>query len=324
MPLEGFDPQWDDLPHYILGITREIWEDRGVASLHRYYGSDVIVRSAEGVNRGLAPVFAHTVGGLSAAPDLQILGQDVIWSEDGAGGYLSSHRSVILSTDAGGLHGPATGRKIAQRVVADCYCIANRITDEWLFFDSGGMVRQLGHHPRDWAQMLIAAEGGPGRARKPYGAADAVAGPYAGRGNDNPWGARHAALLKALAGADFAAIGRAYDRAVVLDLAGQPATTHGRAEADRFWLALFSAIPDARLEIQHVIGRADPLMPPRSAVRWALTGQHDGWGAFGAPTGADLHVWGMSHAEWGPGGLRREVVIYDEVQVWKQILLAAG
>jgi hypothetical protein len=33
---------------------------------------------------------------------------------------------------------------------------------------------------------------------------------------------------------------------------------------------------------------------------------------------------GMTHAEWGPWGLRREVTLYDEVAIWKQILLQAG
>ena len=30
---------------------------------------------------------------------------------------------------------------------------------------------------------------------------------------------------------------------------------------------------------------------------------------------------GLSHAEYGPWGLRREFVIFDETAVWKQILL---
>ena len=33
---------------------------------------------------------------------------------------------------------------------------------------------------------------------------------------------------------------------------------------------------------------------------------------------------GLSHAEFGPWGLRREYVVYDEVAVWKQILLHTG
>ena len=63
------------------------------------------------------------------------------------------------------------------------------------------------------------------------------------------------------------------------------------------------------------------MMPPRSAIRWPLTGNHDGWGRFGRPTGVRVHLMGGSHVEFGPWGLRREVTIYDEIAVWKQILL---
>ena len=66
------------------------------------------------------------------------------------------------------------------------------------------------------------------------------------------------------------------------------------------------------------------MMPPRAALRWSLTGCHDGWGVFGAPTGVRVHVMGISHAEFGPWGLRREVALYDETMVWKQILMASG
>ena len=43
--MKGFDPRWKDLPDYIIGITKEIWEDRGIATLHRYYTPDLAVRS---------------------------------------------------------------------------------------------------------------------------------------------------------------------------------------------------------------------------------------------------------------------------------------
>ena len=64
--------------------------------------------------------------------------------------------------------------------------------------------------------------------------------------------------------------------------------------------------------------------PHRAAVRWSLDGRHDGFGAFGAPTGAPVHVMGITHAEFGPWGLRREFTLFDEISIWKQILLHTG
>jgi hypothetical protein len=31
-PMEGFDPKWTSPEHYIIGITKEIWEERRIAT----------------------------------------------------------------------------------------------------------------------------------------------------------------------------------------------------------------------------------------------------------------------------------------------------
>jgi predicted ester cyclase len=324
MALQGFDPKWNDLPDYIIGITREIWEDRGIATLHHSYTPDMIKRSPAGVVQGAQGVITETLQSIAAAPDMQIYTEDVIWSGDDVTGLLSSHRVFNVSTHmTDGIYGPATGKKIVQRVIADCACLNDAIYDEWLVFDQGAVVRQLGLHPRDAARLQIAAEGGPEHAARPFTPAMDLQGPYRGRGNDNAWGAAYVDLLHRVVAADFAALPRIYDRAVQQDLPGG-AVGRGIVDADKFWLSLRAAFPNATLDIQHVIGRDDPMMPPRAAVRWALSGKHDGWGMFGAPTGADVYIWGFSHAEFGPRGLRRECVLFDEVQIWKQIHLHTG
>ena len=95
-------------------------------------------------------------------------------------------------------------------------------------------------------------------------------------------------------------------------------------------MGLRAAFPDAEFRIEHVIGRDDPLMPPRAALRWSLFGKHSGWGRFGTPTGAEVYVMGMSHAEFGPFGARRRALrpprmdAVDETAIWKQILLKTG
>ena len=54
--MKGFNPKWKDLPDYILGITKEIWEDRNVHTLHHYYTKDMAKRSPHGVEIGRAHV----------------------------------------------------------------------------------------------------------------------------------------------------------------------------------------------------------------------------------------------------------------------------
>lgn len=322
--MKDFDPKFRDFPDYIIGITKEIWEDRGIATLHRYYAPEIVVRSPGSVVVGNQGVIAATMATLAEFPDRQLLGEDVIWSGTPEAGMLSSHRIISTATHAGdGVYGKATGRKLRYRIIADCHARANAIDDEWLIRDQGAIVRQMGLEPADYARDLIAREGGPEAAIRPLTPATDRPGPYEGRGNDDEWGQRYADLLTRIMGADMAAIGSDYDRACQLEHPGG-VTGHGREAADRFWMALRASFPDATFTIDHQIGRDDPLMPPRAALRWSLHGKHSGWGAFGRPTGAEVYLLGMSHAEFGPWGLRREWVVFDETAIWKQIHLHTG
>ncbi|MEL6168644.1 MAG: nuclear transport factor 2 family protein [Pseudomonadota bacterium] len=327
--MQGFDDQFRDFPDYILKITREIWEDRGLDTLHRYYAPDIVVRSPASVVVGNRDVIGATMATLAEFPDRQLLGEDVIWSGTPETGMLSSHRIISTATHLGdGVYGSASRATLRYRIIADCHAIANQINDEWLIRDQGAIVRQLGWAPDEYARDLIAREGGPDKATPPLTPATDKPGPYRGRGNDDAWGARYADLLTRIMGADIAAIRRDYDRAAQLEHPGG-VTTHGWDGAERFWMGLRAAFPSAKFEIHHVIGRADPTLPPRAALRWSLHGRHEGWGQFGRPTGAEVHVMGISHAEFGSLGageprLRREWVLFDETAIWKQIVLATG
>lgn len=322
--MEGFDPRFTELPDFIIGITKEIWEDRGVHSLHDYYSSDIVVRAPASIVVGNKDVIAATLATLAEFPDRTLLGEDVIWSGSPEEGMLSSHRLLSTATHLGdGVYGKASGKQLRYRIIADCHAKSNRIDDEWIVRDQGAIVRQLGLEPAQFARDLIKREGGPDRCVTPFLPEDDRPGPYTGRGNDNEWGARYADILTAIMGANLGIIGHAYDRACQLEYPGG-VSAFSFGEADRFWVGLRAAFPSAKFAIHHQIGRDDPLMPPRAALRWSLDGTHDGWGAFGPPTGARVYIMGMSHAEFGPRGLRREYVLYDETAVWKQIILATG
>ena len=322
--MQGFDPRFKDFPDYIIGITREIWEDRGIATLHQYYSPDIIVRSPSSVVVGNQGVIAATLATLAEFPDRTLLGEDVIWSGSPEEGMLSSHRLFSTATHSGnGVYGQATGKQLRYRIIADCHAINNQINDEWLIRDQGAIVRQLGWQPAEYAREQIEREGGAGNSAPLFSPAIDKPGPYRGKGNDNEWGQRYADLLKRIMGADLAAIPAEYDRACQLEYPGG-VTGHSHGDADRFWTALRASFPNAEFVIEHQIGRDDPMMPPRAAIRWSLQGKHDGWGAFGPPSGADVYIMGACHAEFGPWGLRREFVLFDETAIWKQIVLKNG
>ena len=322
--MQGFDPKFKDFPDYILGITKEIWEDRGIDTLHHYYSDDIVVRSPNSVVLGNRNVIGATMATLAEFPDRQLLGEDVIWSGTPEEGMLSSHRIISMATHAyGGMYGEATGKKLQYRILADCHAINNQINDEWLIRDQGAIVRQMGWDPKQYAIDLIEREGGAEACVKPLSPKTIWSVHTKAKATTTLGVKKYADMIGGMMGADMAVVTRDYDRAVQAEHPGG-ITGHGWASIDQFWMNLRAAFPSAEFKVDHVIGRDDPTMPPRAAVRWSLWGKHDGWGAFGKPTGAEVYVLGISHAEFGPWGLRREYTLFDETSVWKQIALATG
>ena len=322
--MKGFQDRFADLPDYIIKITKEIWEERGLTTLRHYYAPDLPMRFPSGVVTGSQAVIDGTLATLAEFPDRQLLAEDVIWSGNEDDGFLSSHRLVTSGTHRGhGVFGPPTGRHFVIRAIADCAARDDVIYDEWLIRDNSGIVKQLGMEPAVFARDQIRQEGGAERAARPFTPAQDVEGRYASRGNDNEWGLRLADILTRIMDKDIAVIRAAYDRAVRVE---HPGAVGGWSWdfADFRWMQLRSAFPSAEFAIHHVMGRSDPAQPHRAAVRWSLDGKHDGFGAFGRPTRAAVHVMGITHAEFGPWGLRREFTLFDEIAIWKQIHLHTG
>lgn len=322
--MKNFDPKWRDFPNFIIGITKEIWEDRKIGLLETCYAPGIIVRGAAGMKVGNQAVIDDTLAKMAAFPDLQILAEDVIWSGGEAQHYLSSHRTVITGTQTGdSAYGPACGKRYYARCIADCAVTDGVFDDEWLVFDSSSIVKQLGYEPREFVRRQIVAEGGPGKAKRPFTPDQDRVGAYTLRGNNNPVGARYAEILTRIMAKDIAVIPATYDRAVRVEHSGgQGGWMPGFAEA--VWMGLRSSFPQARFSVHHVIGNDEQGRSPRAAVRWSLEGRHDGYGRFGAPTGAEVHVMGITHAEFGPWGVQREFTQVDELAVWKQIEMQTG
>jgi len=337
--MRGFDSRWQDVPHFIIGITREIWEERKIGSLRNLYADGLVVRSPASVVVDNSQVIAATLATLAEFPDRELLGEDVIWYEDATGAtptssaYLSSHRLLCTATHSGaGMYGEPTGKSVAYRILADCAIRDNAVYDEWLVRDQGAIVQQLGFDVIGWTRDLIHREGGASRCVQPMTPDTDVSGPYTGCGNDNLWSARYSDVISAIMNADMNVIPTHYDRAVRLHYPTH-LNTQGWKAADEFWIGLRAAFPDATFSIEHAVGCEDALMPPRAAIRWSLHGKHSGWGRYGKPTGAQVYIMGISHAEfgpfagngaWGEPAIRCEHTLIDDTAIWKQILLHTG
>ena len=300
--MQGFDNKFKDFPAYILGITNEIWEQRGIETLNHYYSDDIIVRSPEGIVIGNKKVINATKNTLKEFPDRELLGEDVIWSGNPNDGMLSSHRILSTATHNGtGVFGDATGKKLVYRVIADCHAINNQINDEWLVRDQGAIVRQLGWKPEEYAKDLIKKEKQNNNQIIPFSDKIDIEGPYIGMGNDNQWGLEYEKVLNMIMCSEYAEIEKHYDRAVQTEYPGG-VTGHSYVSVKTFWGNLKKAFSDSVFRIEHRIGRVDEYLSPRAAIRWSLKGRHNGKGIFGEPTNNKVYIMGISHVEFGPRG----------------------
>jgi len=320
MNLDGYAT----LPDYILGITERIWEGRAVHLIRRWYSEDCLVHTPSGPFVGAEAMVAGTLETLHAFPERDLLGEDVIWSDDGpARGLLSSHRIVSQAVhESDGFFGPASGKRVRMRAIADCLVRNGVIVEEWLIRDNAGVLRQMGRDVAERGLRLGAADAAAGRAgwqrellapiRRFEREAHAV---------DQPHEAARAlkgTIEAAFNTADLAALRDLHDRAVGLALPGA-IETYGAAALDRWAVGLLAAFPDARLVVDHSIALAESGRAVRAAARWRLAGTHSGHGAFGAPSGAEVLVMGITHAEFAGGRVCRAWWLVDELAIHRQI-----
>ena len=323
--MKGFDPEFISIPDYILKTTERIWEERGIGRIRDYYASDNIVRTPMGLTRGIDPVIAATNATLHQFPDRRLLGEDVIWSgNDETGCYYSSHRIVSPMHHRGhGLFGVPTGKPVKARTIADCVLVAQRVIEEWLVRDHGAIIRQLGYDVGDFAARSIEDEQGRGLNPEVFTPEVDVRGGYEAPSESSDHALMYASTLKSIWDSDCTVIDANYDESVALELPGGFAQS-GKSESVKFWMGLLSAIPNTTFSVDHLIGRADAGYPLRVAARWSARGTHDGFGAFGAPSGAPIYIMGISHAEIINGRIHREWVLLDELAIHRQIRLHTG
>ena len=82
-----------------------------------------------------------------------------------------------------------------------------------------------------------------------------------------------------------------------------------------------SSFENLELIIHFSSGITEQMLHPRVAIRWTIKGKHLNKGYYGSPSQKNIEIAGISHIEFGKTGIIREYVIFDEISIWKQILL---
>ncbi|HBK90384.1 MAG TPA: hypothetical protein DDZ68_01800 [Parvularcula sp.] len=329
MPMAGFDEEFVDIADYIIRITDRIWHEKKIDLCLRYYSEDSVIHTLTGDIVGAKTVEANTHATLKAFPDRTLDGDNVIWSGDDREGYYSSHLITSRMTNLGASDfGPATGKRVRIRTIADCLCLKNKIIEEWLVRDNAALVLQLGFDltktarsqasaDRDGSRNLIAAlaqwrddcgrdaarpisgSALPSPEREPAAFAEAVFGSI--------WNGRRVELLPA-----------AFDFRVGAHLtAGRD--LYGTVEYREYIEQVVTAIPDLKVRVDHVADIPYLADARDIAVRWSLSGTHQGDGAFGPASGAPIYIMGVTHWRVVNGRIREEWTVFDELAVLRQI-----
>jgi len=317
--MENFAPESKSPEQYIIDITYQIWEERGIGRIRDWYAAEGPVRTPHGVTRSVEAVVQSTLATLHEFPDRQLLPEDIIIG-DFENEFLSSHRVRSTATHLGeGAFGLATHRPIVMLTIADCLCRENQVVDEWLVRDQAGIARQLGLDPaqhgttlglKNPEQYTVGNETFIKRWDSPDGLtilgdqalADRIIQTY-----DTIWNRKNLNIID-----------ENYDRAIRFE--GPTGELHyGPYPTSNFLNSMLASIPDGRFEPHHVIVRQDPEKAVRVALRWSYAGTHSGRGRYGDPTQIPLTILGISHFELRYGKIVNEWFCIDETALYAQI-----
>ena len=322
--MKGFNKKYKNFPDYILKITKQIWEGKDVESIGEFYTKNIPVRSPFGITYGNKPVIEATYNTLREFPNRQLMGEEVIWNGNDDNGYHSSHRILSKGTHLGdGFYGKPTGKDIYYRVIADCACKDNQVYDEWIVRDQGAMVRQIGYTPKEFAQIMIDNEGGLEKANKLFDKNDIKPSNYEPEQvKINSAGERYSKILSKVfrEGYKF----QDYNRASTIYWPGNK-IGHGREDVAKLWNSLKEILTDTKFSIEHIGYLDEPNKNPRASIRWFLEGVHSKDSEdYGKKTNSKLFFMGINHVELNQDGVIREWVLFDEVAIWKQILMSGN
>lgn len=321
---KNFDKAYTDLVDYIVKITHKIWEEKSIGLIYDTYHNNVAMHFGSVSAYGIQSVISGTLQTLYAFPDRRLIAQDVIWSEHGEG-YLSSHRILSTATNLNqSCFGPATNKKINFRTMVDCAVENNRIYEEWLVRDNLWICEQLGYDPHEIAKGLAAECSGYDTARAcHFGINENMRGqlsPELYTAKDHSIGEYVLEMLSKLYNYRLFDQVRTYysEQAVLHYICDADLTGHSQIQG--MLISLFSSFPNAVFKVDRVTCNVDPTTgEDHVAVRWRLSGLHEGLGIFGSPTNNPVEILGITHYTFNNKKITEEWVTFDGLDVLKQI-----
>jgi predicted ester cyclase len=318
--LPGFDKKYTSIVDYILKITHQIWEERGIGVIYDTYDEGIKLHSGASTIHGINSVVSGTMETLHAFPDRRLVGEEVIWSAEQETKFYTSHRIASTATNLGvSAFGAPTGKKAFFRTIADCVVSANKIEEEWLVRDNLHLVQQLGFDPVGLAKQSTKYRSKP-FPHVPFIAENRIGQQTPVKTGERPEGTAnmlYEMFQNVWNGRYFHQVEEYYHpTAVVNGICDQ--TYRGVAAIQGLLLNLFSSLPQASLQVERITCNTGK-GKDTAAVRWRLTGLHQGNGFLGPPSGKPVNILGISHFIVSGGKIEQEWTVFDAFDVLCQI-----
>lgn len=315
---------YDTVEEYILDWTDRIWADGAIGDIPGMYASDIVVRSATGVGRGVDPVVRGSLAKKAAFVHRVGVGEDVIWEARGPSSFVSHHR--VLHT--GGQHGawsygPPRGLAAVSRNLPVCLVTDAMVTEEWVVRDEWAVAEGLGHDPAAIAAQNpvdLTALGTGGLFGREAPDDPTTQGDTGHRPATHLAEATHVLGLwrDLIARRRFDLVADFYSRdAIVHTSRNRTVTRRDGVQADL--LGFLAPFPDARVEVRDIAVHTSPDRGTRASVLWRLCGTYSGMPVYGPAGGESVEIMGVSQYELERGRVRREYRVLDELAVLAQI-----
>ncbi len=324
--MRGFEETYRNIVDYIVRITYRIWEDREVGYIAETYSDTSLVYDDYGLQRGCRKIIDDTHHTTGAFSDIELVADEIVWAGNDEIGYHTSHRTLIRGTNDGdSRYGPATNRRIDVLVFANCVALENEIFLEHVLYNNSSMLLQLGHGLGDAASKLAASPpaGWPrdagtwdalrsaARPERPISVAEPVDGfdpdRFARATIDALWNRRDYDTLSSAYAADFPFAGPTDRR------------FSGTASYRKFLASIKAAFPDLEVQVDEVYWMGNDGEGYLTSERWSGEGTHTGAGIYGAPTGKNVQIWGITQHQIVAGRIVAEWLLFNELDLMMQL-----
>lgn len=324
--MRGFEETYQNIIDYIVRITFKIWEDRDVEYIADTYSETSQVFDDYGLQKGNKKIIADTHHTTAAFSDIRLIADEIVWAGNDEIGFHTSHRTIIRGTNDGdSKYGPATNKSVDVLVIANCVALENEIFLEHVLYNNSSMLQQLGHKlpdvvgalakdcpagwPRDAATWdALRAATSPVR---PISIASPIDGfdvdRFARNTLDELWNRKNFTLLSSAYQEDFHFSGPT-DRAFT-----------GAKNYKHLLMSLMQPFPDLSIQMDEVYWMGNENDGYLTSERWSAEGTHLGAGAYGAPSGKNVQIWGITQHQIVAGKIVAEWMLFNELDLMMQL-----